>query len=565
MIPPLISTEAPPGERLVFERLATDPVADDWIVLHSLDIASHVRQTQGEADFVVLVPQQGIAVLEVKSHSTVARMADGRWQLGKAPATSRGPFQQASEAMHSIRQYLIGRGIDLRAVPMVSGVLFTHVRARSALPPTPEWHDWQLMDLQDLRAGIAKAVTNLLTNGRQHLAAHIPAMATRTNRPDRDKLSKIANMLRPRFELGTLAVDMRRDREDELVAFLDEQYDALDAMADNRSVLFTGPAGSGKTFLALEAARREAGTGNTGRLLCFNRKLGQHLSSIMTTDIVRVSSFHAELLRITGDSPPLSPDPAFWTKQLVDHAIDRLLDTDNAGDYLIVDEIQDLSQAAYLDVLDLLVKGGLAGGRCLFFGDFERQALYDVGDGRGELKERMPSLATCVLTANCRNRPRIGAAVELLADMSPGYKRFRRTDDGAMPRYYWYEDATTQTALLANAIRDLQTDGYGLDEIVVLSPRSRHSAAHAAIASDAWLRRILVRDDTTMPRKGRVRFDTVHSYKGLEAPAVVLTDVDDAGAPRFDALLYVGLTRATDRVSVLANRRALRPIVEPVS
>ena len=115
-------------------------------------------------------------------------------------------------------------------------------------------------------------------------------------------------------------------------------------------------------------------------------------------------------------------------------ATDRLLDTDHALDYLIVDEIQDLSMPGYLDVLDLLIVGGLAAGRCLFFGDFERQALYGVDDGRAAVRARMPALAAHSLTANCRNLPRIGTATEVLASLSPGYKHFRRQDDGTQPR-----------------------------------------------------------------------------------------------------------------------------------
>src|SRR5215831_17042179 len=141
MIPPMIAPSAPPGERRVFERLASDPIADDWIVLHSLALAEHVRQVQGEADFVVLVPGYGVAVIEVKSHSRLARLPDGRWQLGSLPPTGRGPFQQADEQMYSILRYLRSHGADLGTIPFVSGVWFTHVRARAALPASPEWHD----------------------------------------------------------------------------------------------------------------------------------------------------------------------------------------------------------------------------------------------------------------------------------------------------------------------------------------------------------------------------------------------------------------------------------------
>ena len=140
--------------------------------------------------------------------------------------------------------------------------------------------------------------------------------------------------------------------------------------------------------------------------------------------------------------------------------------------------------------------------------------------------------------------------------MSPGYKRYRREDDGAQPQYYWYRVADEQEAKALEAVRDLRADGYGLDEIVLLSPRRAGSLA--ATASDGWLRQILALEDGSKPRKGRLRYTTIHAFKGLEAPAVVLTDINDAEAPGFDALLYVGATRATDRLALVGTREALR-------
>lgn len=52
---------------------------EHWTVLHSLGIAQHERQVEGEADFVIVAPDAGLLVIEVKSHLSVAvaRMAPG--------------------------------------------------------------------------------------------------------------------------------------------------------------------------------------------------------------------------------------------------------------------------------------------------------------------------------------------------------------------------------------------------------------------------------------------------------------------------------------------------------
>lgn len=62
MIPSVIDrSTAPPGEVLVFDKLAND-TPDEWTCLHSVDLPQHVRQTSGEIDFLVIVPGQGVVL-----------------------------------------------------------------------------------------------------------------------------------------------------------------------------------------------------------------------------------------------------------------------------------------------------------------------------------------------------------------------------------------------------------------------------------------------------------------------------------------------------------------------
>lgn len=560
MMPAFCPDDAPPGEKAVYRALQESADTGGWLVLHSLGIANHVRQVEGEADFVVIIPDTGILVVEVKSHRSIDRRSDGTWKLGNDTPTARGPFQQASGAMHSLRNYLEKKHTDLRSIPMLSAVWFTGVRARTMLPPNPEWHDWQVLDSEDLKSSRA-AILRTLAAGTKHLDDKIKYFAYGGVGPDAETAERIASLLRPKFELATVAGDRRRARESQLITFIAEQFLALDAAADNHAVLFSGPAGSGKTFLAMESARREIATGKRGRLLCFNRLLGKRLASDMGSfHGLTVGTLHQELLHLAGlDHAPEKAGATFWNEELPELAMEALIDAGDelTSDFLIVDEIQDIATGQYLDVLELMVRGGLKEGRLLLFGDFERQAVFDNEAGRDRLRSRAPYLASHKLLQNCRNLPRIGYQVNLLSHLQPGYKQFRRLDDGIDPVFRQYQIGQDQSALLVAAIRGLKNEGYELNEIVVLSPQRDGSTA--ATTSDPWLRQILKRSDGLAACPGHVRYSTIHAFKGLEAPAVVVTDLDRAATTdNFDAVLYVGLTRATDRLIALIEATTFR-------
>ncbi|MFF0284291.1 ATP-binding domain-containing protein [Rhodococcus aetherivorans] len=559
MMPPYCPDDAPPGERALFKALAASGETEGWIVLHSLAIASHIRQVQGEADFVVIVPEHGVLIIEAKSHSSVERLHDGRWKLGKQAPTSRGPFQQATEALHSIREYLTVRDVRLRSTPMLGAVWFTHVRARTQLPKSPEWHDWQLLDSEDLRAGASAAILRVLARGAEHLESKIPGFTYGGVGPEATAAVHIANVLRPKFEAAIVRGDIRRIRETQMAAFIDEQYDALDNMQHNRAVLFTGLAGSGKTWLALEAARREVELGHTGRLLCFNRLLGQRLKdSTVDTPGLLTSTFHQEALRLSGVPVRVGAGTAFWDHELPELALEALLERGDGEslDFLVVDEAQDLACEQFLDLLDLLVRGGLQHGRVLLFGDFERQTIYEGGAGLDLLRKRIPDLSTYKLTVNCRNLPRIGTVVKRLSHLDPGYRRFRRDDDGTDPVFVPYRAGADQSTYLAEAVRNLKGEGYRLEEIVVLSPL--RSGSTAETTTDAWLRQVLHPADGQTPRTGKLRYCTIHAFKGLDAPAVIVTDLDETKTSNFEALLYIAMTRATDRLIALVEDQTLR-------
>ena len=61
------------------------------------------------------------------------------------------------------------------------------------------------------------------------------------------------------------------------------------------------------------------------------------------------------------------------------------------------------------------------------------------------------------------------------------------------------------------------------------------------------------RGPVTDLKTSKIRYASIHRFKGLEARAVVLTDIERLGSPLERDLFYVGATRATQRLIVLAH------------
>ena len=557
MIPPVPpdSTRSP-GELQLFEQLRTDPDTEEWIVLHSFDLPDHPEQIAGEVDFVIIVPGAGVLCLEVKAHRTVRRDARGLWHLGAAPPTPRSPFKQAADAMYALREQLARRRPTLTEGTLFwSAVCFTATQFDT---PAVEWHEWEVIDAGDLqRAPVSQHVRRVLSRAAEHVACSTSGTwPLRKRGPNHEQAEALTRALRPAFEFFQSPAARRRARDEELRRYTEDQYTALDAMTANERVVFEGAAGTGKTLLAIEAARRYAASGYRVLLVCFNRLLARYLQGEVAPlgEAVFCGTLHQFMLRTSGLPAPGSPGPEFWSSELPDAALEVLTkDGHSAWDALVVDEAQDLLRAQYLDVLDAALSGGLSGGRWRWFGDFERQALYDSGgaDLAAVLAQRSQGVPRYLLTSNCRNPPRIATLVELLSGLEEGYAKTLRPDNGIEPELHFYASPAGQVSELERVLERLTIDGFTGSEITVLSRVANH-AAHCYLRPP-WSQRI---KEPTAASGGDIRACTVHAYKGLEAPAVIVTDLTGITTAEEQALLYVAMTRATERLVVLLPETA---------
>ncbi len=570
MIPvTIVPSCASGGEREIFTRLRDEPHTEDWIALHSLDIASHVRQVAGEADFLIIVPSMGVLCLEVKACCAIRRIG-GLWYYGKdLKGDARGPFRQASEAMHSLRKRLLACDPGLSRVPFWSAAAFPYVDFSIS---SGEWHAWQVIDGRLFRRQpLAMLVKGVLRQARSFLKTRPDARWFRDEEalPSSKQAAAIAEYLRPSFEVFEKPEDRRVRQQSELVRFTEEQYAALDAMAANPRVLYSGPAGTGKTVLALETARRAAAGGGAVLLVCFNRLLGSWLSrqKCLPAAGVTTRTLHQYMLGVAGVQASANAPSQFWSRELPERALARLLDGHpdlGRYDLAAVDEAQDILRPEYLDVLDLVLRGGLSAGHWRFFGDFESQMLYgqDTGALIGIIQSRLGGAPQFGLRVNCRNTPRIAALAHLLGYMDPGYSRVLRPDNGLEPHVSYYAKPSQQGRALVAILERLYAESLSPSDIAVLSPKAAPLCAAARITDARWRERLAPYERSSGSQTG---YTTIHSFKGLEASAIVVTDIEHLDSAHFSSLFYVATTRALNRLCILIHETAKKDIVKALT
>jgi hypothetical protein len=548
------------------------------VVLHSLGVAKHPRRLEGEIDFVVMVPGEGVLCLEVKG-GKVSR-EEGVWKYGAGPfaETSKiGPFKQASEAMHGIREYVKKRNSSLRKLLFFSGVFFTYVDFDGI---SAEWHPWQYADRSLLtRSSVSACCQRILQMAHAH-ARNTPAAFWYDpveSCPSPEQVKRLVDLLRGDFEYFVSPRVFVEESEQEIRRFTKEQFSALDVLEENNPIVYKGPAGTGKTFLAMEAMRRSMLAGRRTLLTCYNSLLGDWLrmqTEPITTPHARtvtVGTFHSLLLQLSGLRSPDGENSSFWSRILPQTVLDRMLTgivKSPLYDTIIIDEAQDLITEEYLDVIDLLLEGGLAAGRWIMFGDFERQAIYtDQDSGAGfqalqVLRKRAPAFFNFPLRVNCRNAEAIAVGLELACRLEPGYSRILHQGQTAEIEVDFYRSRDEQMFHLRRYLRVLQGT-FLPHEIVVLSVQSdQHSCAwQLSQQEDAAALRALRETKGDGPRVG---FTSIHAFKGMEAPAVILSDIEEFQGTLAEVLLYVGMSRARQRLVMLMHERCRAPYLDTV-
>lgn len=243
------------------------------------------RYEEAEADLVLVDPESGVTVIEVKSGTVSYDARQAAWRRRGRPI--RDPVDQAKRARSILRKALAIAGIDVERVAFRWVVALPECRLEApGAPVLDERALWDALARQQVPLLYRRTVGSL-TLGEEPLGEELAG--------------RIVDVLRGRSRAGRSALTALVDRHEEAVRVYTESHrNVLYHFANNPHVLVRGGAGTGKTVLAVQAAARFAAAGERVLLACWNVVLAEWLRRALRAELEAMGS---PVAREVGEDP----------------------------------------------------------------------------------------------------------------------------------------------------------------------------------------------------------------------------------------------------------------------
>lgn len=545
------------GERMIFDMLKKDSFTGDWIVLHSLNLSQHTKRLYGEIDFLLLIPDAGVFVLEVKGGDV--RCKDGEWEFIDRHGNvnkNKSPFVQAKDAMFSLKEEIkkeFGTKHRFNKIQFGYFVAFPQVNfdMRSV-----EYQQWQIFDKAKFNSNHETFFKNLIHQFTEKHKAQFWFSPTESL-PSQQDLEELCKFLRGDFERVRTAKERISEFESQVRTYTEEQFRILDSIQINERSVTQGSAGTGKTMIAIESAKRAASEGKKVFLTCYNRIIGEWMQKQLEDwKEITVSNLHNYLfqLSIGFDYDKTQENKQdFYTKYLPNLMKDFFsLGIQGKFDKLIIDEGQDLIREEYLGLFNSMLEGGLANGNWEIYGDFESQAIYSQLPKKEmfDLLKNSGQHSNFLLKINCRNTKQIGEETSLISGFAkpPFLLEYL---EGLPVDYHFYKDETDQRKLLNNALQKVANEKLPFNELIILSPKKFENSIVKSY-SGFTIREIKTAKEASASQN-YFGFSTVQAFKGMESNYVLITDIEDLQSDIAKSLMYVGMSRARHGLILLIS------------
>ncbi len=513
------------AEKAVFDALYATLGPHDAILtnVHFTD----PQQGDCEVDLIALIRDLGVVVFETKG-GFITYNGQKFVQSGRNEARPIDPHDQVLKNLYAFKAFLRPRWSygNIKSEWMLA-FPFSHIGA-TAIPGIDRERIIDSHDLNDIQKNIS-VVMNF------HSSKNPPRYS--------DWVERAFDVVRGHSILETDPVSHISNSYLQVKRLTHERRAILDMVQENDRIYVRGPAGSGKSWLAFEQARLWADQGLRVGITNFNRGLASYMKrkvdEIETGNPFGfVGSFHQFAEKLMGETGESEVTLFEWLKtpELVDKALAKI-GPDDLFDAWVVDEAQDFD-ASWWKILFGTLKDPDE-SKMAIFGD-PAQSLY------GDKDWPIHGFATVRLSENLRNSQQIAKSVESLIE-----DRIKALGPDSFEVEYVEVESEDDVLSAADdaVVRITEEEFWNPGEIALLTTKYRHPVHEEKwVEQDSYWSEYWDATD--------VFYGTVQGFKGLERSVVVLA-VNGIHANSNEAdLLYVGMTRARDRLVVI------RPVLQ---
>lgn len=436
-------------------------------------------------------------------------------------ALDKDPVAQAVRGMHAIKAAYLRHADGLQ---MPFG--FTYALC---FPNTPQYYGDLPASLSSAQVWTADDLGRMEARFEELFASH-----RKLSEPHAAGLL-LDKVLNPSFNLVARLGDrvgMFRSESEHLLT--EEQQRILEETELDSRKAFLGGAGTGKTFIAKEKARRLAAEGHRVLATWYNVKLAFLYEDLAAHPGITAAPFLEHLLAVLGDAARIpeadEAKPRFYNEELVElaRAYYAALDHSEKFDAVIVDEGQDF-RYEWLLCLQAMLKPG---GQIYLFAD-PHQNVFGVDGLQRFVSEAQ--ISRHQLTRNFRNSKEVTAIARSFAR---GVRLHSLVEVPGTTHCFAWKTPDGERRIVTERIKTLLKQGARPEQIVILSISRK---AESSFADASEIEGVPIAET---PGEGRILFSTIRTFKGLEADFVLLIGVTPDHPRCTPADLYVGASRA---------------------
>ena len=520
------------GEEKVYESLAQLP--DDYVVFHSVRwnrVRFRGGVDWGESDFAVFHPERGLLVIEVKSGGISCQ--EGVWYqtntlTGERTRMKRPPMVQAERSKFQFKDLLSdAKTATAKTYWVECAVWFPSIGEYALIGQMPcEYTNGNVLIQQDLlhaKASITYVYDYYQMNQRQPYT--------------KEDIKEIIRLLAPNFDAVAGLSGRMAEESFYFHRMTTEQSYLLDYLEEQRVAAIQGGAGTGKTMMALEKARRLSET-EPVLFLCFNRFLLDYLRETYGSNMPNVT-FHNLLSLFASQIGRIDiGNGRTETVKAISNFLNKFDSYDWPYRHIVIDEGQDFAEE-HLELLYMIAEQ-MDGCFYLFYDKNQMIQQRQSMDWVRNVECRL------VLTRNCRNTHNI--AVTSYKPLGIDQVKMRLDFEGQKPEFHILDNRESALSSISTLIRKYMEQGVQKKDIVILTVKTESTSlleGKTSVGQYKLARR---------PGDSGILFTTCRKFKGLESKVVIVTDVDETTFRNEEnrRILYAGASRAQHILEIIS-------------